>query len=68
MAAVPAELLDVGVIRGTPAQVVARLRDYGEAGMRHVVPQLISAAVSRRAALHSVHALQFIAQALAAGR
>jgi phthiodiolone/phenolphthiodiolone dimycocerosates ketoreductase len=67
MARVPPELADVGVISGTPAQVVARLRTYGEAGMRHVVPQLVSAAVSRRAALYSLHALRLIARSLATG-
>ena len=68
IAAVPPALGDVGVIRGTPEQVVQRLREYGDAGMRHVVPQLLSAIVSRRAALYSLYALRLIARQLAAGR
>jgi phthiodiolone/phenolphthiodiolone dimycocerosates ketoreductase len=67
VAAVPAELADAGVIYGTPAQVIARLRAYSEAGLRHVVPQLMSAAVSRRAALYGLYALRVISRALASG-
>ena len=63
MAAVPPELVDVGAICGTPAQVAARLRDYADAGMRHVAPQIISAAVSRRMAVYGLHAFHYLVQA-----
>jgi phthiodiolone/phenolphthiodiolone dimycocerosates ketoreductase len=46
--AVPAEMVESGHLVGTPAQVGARLREFGEAGMRHVVLGPISAFVSRR--------------------
>ena len=66
VAAVPPELAAAGVIWGTPLQVVERLRLYGAAGMRHVVPQFLSALVSPRAALQSVNALRVIARSLGA--
>ncbi len=65
IAKVPMELTEVGLIWGTPAQVAARLRAYGEAGMRHVVPQLMSAAVSRKDALYGLWALRLIARSIA---
>jgi phthiodiolone/phenolphthiodiolone dimycocerosates ketoreductase len=64
IAKVPTELAEVGLISGTPAQVAARLREYGEAGMRHVVPQLMSAAVSRKDAYYGLWALRSIARSL----
>ncbi len=66
IAAVPTELAEVGLLVGTPEQIVARLRAYGEAGVRHVVPQIVSAMLSRRAALFAVRALRTISRALAA--
>jgi phthiodiolone/phenolphthiodiolone dimycocerosates ketoreductase len=69
MVVVPPELVDVGgVICGTPAQVIRRLRAYGEAGMRHVIPQLISVAVSRRVALYRLSAFRLIAKSVATSR
>ena len=67
IAKVPTEIADAGLIWGTPAQVAARLRAFGEAGMRHVVPQLMSAAISRKDALYGLWALRSIARALAKG-
>jgi phthiodiolone/phenolphthiodiolone dimycocerosates ketoreductase len=67
IALVPDELADVGLIWGTPEQVAERLRAYGAAGMRHVVPQLVSALVSRRLALYGGWALRTISRELRAG-
>ncbi len=52
---------------GTPEQLVHKFRAFGEAGLRHVVPILASAAVSEAAAQFSVQALGEIAQALQSG-
>jgi phthiodiolone/phenolphthiodiolone dimycocerosates ketoreductase len=65
IARVPTELADVGLIWGTPEQVAARLRAFGEAGMRHCCPQLMSAAISRRDALYGLRALRSIKRELA---
>jgi phthiodiolone/phenolphthiodiolone dimycocerosates ketoreductase len=50
---------------GTPKQVTAKLREFGEAGMRHTTLILGSALVSQRAALYSLRALWQIRRALA---
>lgn len=68
IAEVPTELADQGLIWGTPEQVVAQLRAYGEAGLRHAVLSLASAAVSRKSALYSIRALRAIAKALRSGK
>jgi len=66
IARVPLELADTsGLLWGTPQQVTAKLRQYGDAGMRYVVPQPVSAMISRRAAFDSLRALRTIAHALA---
>ncbi len=67
IAAVPMELVEVGLLVGTPEQIVARLHAYGEAGVRHVVPQIVSAMLSRRSALFALRALRTMSRALAAG-
>jgi phthiodiolone/phenolphthiodiolone dimycocerosates ketoreductase len=55
LAAVPAmDLVEVGLIWGTPDQVIRRLHDYVDAGLRYIVPQLPALLVSRRAALHQL--------------
>lgn len=66
IATVPREMMEV-TFWGTPEQVVARLRAFGEAGLRHVVPVMISAAVSSEAAAYSMEAMTYIAQALRSG-
>ncbi len=63
IAAVPRAMV-AGLICGTPAQVAARLQAFGDAGMRYVVPLLLSAWVSPEAAAFSVQAMGEIAQAL----
>ncbi|HEY0070720.1 MAG TPA: LLM class flavin-dependent oxidoreductase [Chloroflexia bacterium] len=67
IAAVPPQLLGRGLVVGTVEDVVARLRAYGEAGVRHVILSLSSALFSRRAALYSQLALPRIAWLLRHG-
>jgi phthiodiolone/phenolphthiodiolone dimycocerosates ketoreductase len=52
---------------GTPDQVVAKLRAFGDAGLRHVVPLVASALVSQEAAAYSMDAMAGIAQQLRSG-
>ena len=62
--AVPVDLLADGVVWGTPAAVERRLRDYVDAGLRHVVLQPVSALVSRRDAASSLAAMVRIGRRL----
>ena len=62
--AVPTELLGSSFIWGTPPQIAAKLRAFGDAGLRHVVLDLASALVSRRAALYGFFAMWRIAALL----
>lgn len=66
VAAVPQALIELAVW-GTPAQIVGKLRAFGEAGLRHVVPYVPSALVSGEAADYTRQALGEIAQALRSG-
>ena len=66
MAAVPQALIELAVW-GTPAQIVEKLRAFGEAGLRHVVPWVPSALVSPDAADYTREALGEIAHALRSG-
>jgi phthiodiolone/phenolphthiodiolone dimycocerosates ketoreductase len=66
IAAVPQALIELA-IWGTPPQIAGKLRAFGEAGLRHVVPYFPSALVSREAAHYTHGALQEIAHALASG-
>ena len=63
---VPSAMIEL-LMCGTPKQIVARLRAFGEAGLRHVVPIVVSAAVSESAARFSVEAMAEIAHALQSG-
>lgn len=67
MAAVTPELADVGLLWGTPEQVEAKLRAYVAAGVRYIVPQPLSAMISRRAAFDSLRAIRAIGKNLAQG-
>jgi phthiodiolone/phenolphthiodiolone dimycocerosates ketoreductase len=67
IAAVPQEMVE-GLIWGTPEQVVAKVRAFGEAGLRHIVPLVASAAVSPEAAGYSMEAMTEIAQRLRSGQ
>jgi phthiodiolone/phenolphthiodiolone dimycocerosates ketoreductase len=65
IAAVPAAVMTEGpLLWGTPKQVAAKLRDFGDAGMRHVVLAPLSGLVSRRAALYGLWATAQIARSL----
>ncbi|HEV2065778.1 MAG TPA: LLM class flavin-dependent oxidoreductase [Thermomicrobiales bacterium] len=66
IAAVPRGMME-GLLWGTPEQVVAKVRAFGEAGLRHVVPLVASAAVSPEAAGYSMEAMAGVAQALRSG-
>lgn len=57
MARVPVDALAEVLMWGTPAQVAARIRAFGEAGLRHANLELASAAVSPRAAANSLRAI-----------
>jgi phthiodiolone/phenolphthiodiolone dimycocerosates ketoreductase len=67
IAAVPRAMMEGQMSWGTPAQVVARLRAFGEAGLRYVTPAVVSAAVSPEAAAYGVGAMAEIAHALRSG-
>jgi phthiodiolone/phenolphthiodiolone dimycocerosates ketoreductase len=67
IAAVPREMVEGQMFWGTPAQVVAKLRAFGEAGLRYVTPAVVSAAVSPEAASYGVRAMAAIAHALRSG-
>jgi len=64
--AVPQALIELAVW-GTPEQIVEKLRAFGAAGLRHVVPYVPSALVSREAAAYTRQALGEIAHALKSG-
>ena len=53
---------------GTPEQVAAKLRAFGDAGVRHVVLAPVSGLVSRRAALYGLWATGRIARSLSERR
>lgn len=65
--AVPVEMME-GVFWGTPDQIVAKVRAFGDAGLRHFVPLMLSATVSPEAAGYTVEATAGIAQALRSGQ
>ena len=69
IAAVPDAVMTEGpLLWGTPEQVVAKLRAFGDAGLRHVVLAPVSGLVSRRAALYALWATARIARALSGRR
>ena len=63
IAAVPPQMTE-GLIWGTPEQVVSKIRAFGEAGLRYVVPMIFSAAISQEAARYTEGAMVQIAGAL----
>ncbi|HEX8600113.1 MAG TPA: LLM class flavin-dependent oxidoreductase [Chloroflexia bacterium] len=67
IAAVPPQLVGHGFIIGTLEEVTARLREFGQAGVRHVVISLSSAVFSRRAAIYGQLAIPRIARSLRTG-
>lgn len=68
MRSVPEEVAAVGVMVGTPDDVVTRVRALAEAGLNHFSPVLLSGLVSRGNALHDMHAYPAIARRLRSGR
>lgn len=64
IAAVPKEIATAGALVGSPKDIAMQLRAYRDAGMRHVVPQAMSAAISKKHALYSLRALRSIRAAL----
>jgi phthiodiolone/phenolphthiodiolone dimycocerosates ketoreductase len=64
LAAVPIDVLAEAVVWGTPAVVESRLREFVDAGMRHVVLSPASALVSRRAAVYSLRTMARLVQRL----
>jgi phthiodiolone/phenolphthiodiolone dimycocerosates ketoreductase len=68
VAAVPDEVLTGGpLLLGTPDQVIHRIREFGDAGARHIVLAPVSGLVSKQAALFSLRAVGQIARALRDG-
>lgn len=68
LARIPPEMIAEQVIAGTPREVVARLRELGEAGLRHVVLAPVSALASRRAAAFAIAVLPGMVRRLRSGR
>ena len=69
IAAVPDAVMTEGpLLWGTPEQVAAKLRAFGDAGVRHVVLAPVSGLVSRRAALYGLWATGRIARSLSERR
>ena len=65
IAAVPEQVMTEGpLLWGTPAQVIDKLRAFGEAGMGHVILAPVSGLVSKRAALYGLRATAQVARAL----
>ncbi len=65
IAAVPADIVAEGTLLwGTPEQIVAKLRAFGDAGLRHVVLAPVSGLVSKQAALYGLWATGRIARSL----
>jgi phthiodiolone/phenolphthiodiolone dimycocerosates ketoreductase len=65
IAAVPADMITEGpVLWGSPQQVTAKLRAFGDAGLRHVILAPVSGLVSRKAALYGLWATGRIARSL----
>jgi phthiodiolone/phenolphthiodiolone dimycocerosates ketoreductase len=68
LATVPPALRGYGYLYGTPEQIVARLRAFGAAGMRHVVLDLIGqVTISPRAGIYGLLAARKIARLLRSG-
>jgi phthiodiolone/phenolphthiodiolone dimycocerosates ketoreductase len=65
IAAVPEEVMTEGsLLWGTPEQVIAKLRAFGEAGLRHVILAPVSGLVSKRAAIYGLRTTAQVARAL----
>lgn len=60
IANVPTEIANIGLLWGTPDEIVAQLKPFVAGGMRYVVPQALTAAISRKHAMYSLRALRTI--------
>ena len=67
IARVPPEVIGEGVIVGTPEQIIARLRQFGDAGMRHAVLGPLSALITVRDFVYAGWAVRTIARSLRTG-
>lgn len=68
MSTVPDDLIEDQILWGTPEQVLAKLRAYGEAGMRHAMISLMSTWLSQRATFDALRGYRWIAARLRSGR
>ncbi len=67
IAMVPPEVIRNAFLVGTPKQVTARLRQFGDAGMRHVVLLPLSAVITMRDFVYAGWAVRRMARTLRAG-
>ena len=67
IAVVPPEVIRNGFLVGTPKQVTARLRQFGDAGLQHVVLVPLSSVGNLRDFVYGVFALRRIARSLRTG-
>jgi phthiodiolone/phenolphthiodiolone dimycocerosates ketoreductase len=67
IAMVPPEVIRNGFLVGTPEQVIARLRQFGDAGLRHVVLVPMSAFITVRDFVYAGWAVRRIARSLRTG-
>lgn len=69
ISAVPDDLVTEGpLVWGTPEQVASKLREFGEAGLRHVTLSLVSTLISKRAAVYGLRATHKIARSAGSRR
>ena len=64
IARVPPEIVRSRLVSGTPRQVEATIRDYADAGLRHIVVAPVSALVRRRHQNYALWALRPLVRAL----
>jgi phthiodiolone/phenolphthiodiolone dimycocerosates ketoreductase len=67
IAVVPPEVIRNGFLVGTPEQVTDRLRQFGEAGLRHAVLVPLSSVITLRNWVYDVVAVRRIARSLRTG-
>jgi len=64
LAAVTPEVIRTGILVGTPEQISRRLREFGQAGLRHVVLAALSSYLSLPDAVYAGQAIRRIAHLL----
>jgi phthiodiolone/phenolphthiodiolone dimycocerosates ketoreductase len=65
--AVPVDVMAKEALWGTPDRIVAKIRDLGDAGLRHVVLAPLGAVISKRHAVTSLRHLMSITRRLRSG-